>query len=167
MPLLYPSPITVKLNTDKGYTYNPVTGDSIDPVKNSFGDTLITGVPVPVQGKRIDPSIPAKAKVLHVEKSKTAKIIQMPTEGMINPLVVVVDKDSLKTFTPGQFTSDTVLVNSSGDTVQTGIPFPVPGRVGKFSHPMALRALLTPDEIYFEPERSPESLLETVAEIWE
>ena len=25
---------------------------------------------------------------------------------------------------------------------------------------------LTPDEIYFEPEKSPESLLETVAEIW-
>jgi len=26
---------------------------------------------------------------------------------------------------------------------------------------------LTPDEIYYEPEQSPESLLETVAEIWE
>ncbi len=26
---------------------------------------------------------------------------------------------------------------------------------------------LTPDEIYYEPEKSPESLLETVAEIWE
>jgi len=26
---------------------------------------------------------------------------------------------------------------------------------------------LTPDEIYYEPEKSPKSLLETVAEIWE
>ena len=36
----------------------------------------------------------------------------------------------------------------------------------EFRPPSSLKDL-TPDEIYYEPEKSPESQLETVAEIWE
>ena len=40
MPPLYPAPQTVALNTEEGYIINPVTGDSIQPIINSLGDTI-------------------------------------------------------------------------------------------------------------------------------
>jgi len=59
MPPLYPAPQTVALNTEGGYIINPVTGDSIQPLVNSFGDTIKTGVPVQVIGNAIHPdSVP-------------------------------------------------------------------------------------------------------------
>ncbi len=50
---LYPAPQTVVLNTKEGYKINPFTGDSIQPIVNSLGETIKTGVPVPVKGKVI------------------------------------------------------------------------------------------------------------------
>ena len=40
---LRPAPQIVALNTEEGYSINPVTGDSIQPIINSLGDTVITG----------------------------------------------------------------------------------------------------------------------------
>ena len=62
MPPLYPAPQTVALNTQEGYSINPVTGDSIQPIINSLGDTVKTGVPVPARGKAIDPKSVAQPK---------------------------------------------------------------------------------------------------------
>jgi len=51
MPSLYLAPQTVALNTEEGYIINQVTGDTIQPLINSLGDTIKTGVPVPAIGK--------------------------------------------------------------------------------------------------------------------
>ena len=55
MVSLYPAPQSVALNTAEGYIINPITGDSIQPIVNSLGDTVKTGVPVPATGKTIHP----------------------------------------------------------------------------------------------------------------
>ena len=47
---LYPKPIIVSLNTTDGYLINRLTGDSIKPLINSFGDTIKTGVLIPFKG---------------------------------------------------------------------------------------------------------------------
>ena len=61
---LYRAPQIVALNTREGYIINPVTGDSIEPIINSLGDTLKTGVPVPARGTVPDPKNLAKPKVV-------------------------------------------------------------------------------------------------------
>jgi hypothetical protein len=119
LPLLYPPPVTVKLNTEEGYTINPVTGSKIIPIKNSYGDNMITGVPVPVEGKVIDPNIVAQALKVFVGKSTGDSLTKTPPEETMHPTVIVVKKESLKTFTPGKDTSSFVMVNSTGDTVPT------------------------------------------------
>lgn len=55
VPSRYSEPKTVKVNTDGGYTYHTLTGDSIGLLISRAGDTLHTGVPLKIQGKRIDP----------------------------------------------------------------------------------------------------------------
>ncbi len=55
MPTLYSAPQAVALNTEEGYFINPVIGDSIQPLINSLGEPILTGVPVPVKGKIIPP----------------------------------------------------------------------------------------------------------------
>ena len=64
MAALYSAPHIVALNTQEGYSINPVTGDSIQPIINSLGDTVKTGVPVPARGIVIDPKSVSKPKVI-------------------------------------------------------------------------------------------------------
>jgi two-component system, sensor histidine kinase ChiS len=51
---LYPEPISVTLDTIKGYTINLITGDSIKPMLNSFSDTVKTGIAFPFTGISTD-----------------------------------------------------------------------------------------------------------------
>ncbi len=74
MASLHPAPKIVALNTKEGYIINPVTGDSIQPIINSLGDTVKTGVPVPVKGRVIDPESVAKPRVIPAGKPKVVPI---------------------------------------------------------------------------------------------
>jgi len=53
---VYSQPPYSSLNIGDGYTINPITGDSIESLLNVNGDTLVTGVPVKIQGKVFTPS---------------------------------------------------------------------------------------------------------------
>jgi len=142
MAPMHPTPLVVALNTGEGYIINPVTGDSIQPIVNSMGDTVKTGVPVPVKGKAIYPDSVAKPKIVPAgEPTKVVrthlKVHKIPE----NLTVIPVNKDSLKTFTPGVDTSSFVLVNSTGDTVPTGVPIPAKGKVVPCIQPQPVKAL--------------------------
>ncbi|MHC4184222.1 MAG: ligand-binding sensor domain-containing protein, partial [Planctomycetota bacterium] len=141
MPLMHPAPLTVALNTEEGYSINPLSGDSIQPIINSLGDTVITGVPVPARGKVIDPNSVSKPKMIPAGIPKV-----VPTHQNVHKIpkiltVIPVKKDSLKTFTTGIDTSSFVLVNSTGDTVPTGVPIPVKGKVVPCIQPQPVKAL--------------------------
>ena len=73
---LLPAPRIVALNTQEGYIVNPLTGDSIEPIINSLGDTIKTGVPVPARGKVIDSKSVAKPKVIPAGKPEVVLIPQ-------------------------------------------------------------------------------------------
>ena len=141
MAPLNSAPISFDLNTDVGYSTNTLTGDSILPIINSLGDTIITGIPIPAIGKVINPDSvgspssvsTGKPKVIHT-KSNTHSIPD-------NLTVIHVNKDELSTFTPGVDTSSFVLVNSTGDTVPTGVRIPTKGKVLPCLQPMPVKAL--------------------------
>ena len=141
MPRLYSAPQTVALNTDEGYKINPVTGDSIRPLVNSLGDTIITGKPVPVKGKMIHPDSVSGPKIVQagepMKVSATFNVHQLPSTLTVIP----VDKDRLKTIPSGEGRSSTGLVNSMGDTIPTGVPIPAEGRFIQCKHPRPVSSL--------------------------
>ena len=97
-------------------------GGSIQPIVNSFGDTLKSGVPVPARGRVIDPKSVAKPKVIPAGKPKVFPIFQNVHKIPKNLTTIPVNRDALETLTPGIDTSSFVLVNSTGDTIPTGVP---------------------------------------------
>jgi signal transduction histidine kinase/ligand-binding sensor domain-containing protein len=138
---LHEAPLVVALNTEEGYSINPLTRDSIQPIINSSGDTLITGVPVPARGKVIDPNSVSKPRVIPAGKPRVVPIPLKVHKIQESLTVIPVDKGSLKTFTPGIDTSSFVLVNLSGDTIPTGVPIPTQGRVVPCKQPQPVKAL--------------------------
>ncbi|HEC44030.1 MAG TPA: hypothetical protein ENI20_14505, partial [Bacteroides sp.] len=142
MAPLHPAPQTVAVNTEEGYIINTLTGDSIQPMLNSLGDTIITGVPVPAKGKAIHPDSVAQPKIIPAGEPKIVSMNLNVHEIPEALTVVPVNKNSLKIFTPGVDTSSFVLVNSTGDTVPTGVPIPTKGKVVPCIQPQPLEALL-------------------------
>jgi ligand-binding sensor domain-containing protein/class 3 adenylate cyclase len=61
-PSLFPEPSIIKLNIDSGYKVNPVTGDSIFPLTNFYGDTIIGGIPFPAIGVVVNPDSSSQPK---------------------------------------------------------------------------------------------------------
>lgn len=141
MPPLYPPPLTAKLNIEEGYAKNVLRGESIDPVLRSSGDTLITGRPVPASPRLVDSGIVARAEVVYVGKALELPENYLVSEKKLNPRVVRVNKENLRTFTPGKDTSSFILISSVGDTVRTGVPIPIKGRIEPCRQPQAVRAL--------------------------
>ena len=138
---LNPAPITFDLNTDVGYSTNTLTGDSILPIINSLGDTIITGIPVPAIGKVIDPDSVGRPKIISTGKPKVVQTKSNTHSIPENLTVIHVNKNELSTFTPGVDTSSFVLVNSIGDTLTTGIPIPAKGKVVPCILPIPVKAL--------------------------
>lgn len=141
MPPLYPFPIRAELNIEDGYSVNPLSGDSIDPVITSFGDTLITGRPVLGHPIVVNPAIVAKAETMYIGKKLEIPEDYMVTERKLNPRTIKVSKDNLKTFTPGKDSSSFILINSLGDTVPTGVAIPMKGRTEPCLQPRPIKAL--------------------------
>lgn len=142
MPPLYSDPQEVAVNMDGGYILNPVTRDSIQPLINSLGDTILTGVPIPVKGKIIHPDSVGQALIIPADKPQTvplrSNVYNIPKDLSIIP----VDKDKLRTFTLRVDTLSHVLVHSSGDTIPTGIPVQVKGKIVPCAQPRPIKALL-------------------------
>ena len=141
IPRLHPAPLRVALNVEEGYVINPLTGDSIQPIINSLGDTIKTGVPVPAIGKVINPENVAQPTIIPAGEPEVVPINQNVHKIPESLTIIPVNKDLLKTFTPGVDTSSFVLVNSMGDTVPTGVPIRTLGKVVPCKQPQPVKAL--------------------------
>lgn len=142
---LYPHPKTVKLNVHGGYKLNILTGDSINPILTKKGDTLTTGVPIPIHGKIIDPESVAKPTVVPLTTPKNIinahkNLHKIPDDLIIVPLN--------KNLLPEIFISDIpqkdsshYIVNELGDTIKTGIPLPIIGKVVQCTLPGPIESL--------------------------
>jgi len=144
-PPFYPQPQTIAANPVGGYKINQVTGDSIKPIILESGDTLITGVPIPAKGKIIHPDSVAKPKVVKIPKNLTTKNAHPNCHKIPDNLTVIpVNKDSLTKILLEEIAkNDTAhyLINSTGDTIPTGIPIPAKPKVVKTIQPSPTKAL--------------------------
>lgn len=129
------NPKVTKLNINEGYFINQYSGDTIQPIINSIGDTIITGVLRTIKGTVIHPDSVVKPITIPAVEPKVASprlnIHKVPENLTSYPL----NKDSLKTIKPGIETSSFILVNSTGDIIPTGVPIPVNGRVLSLKFP--------------------------------
>jgi ligand-binding sensor domain-containing protein len=146
-PVLYPQPKTVDLKIGEGYAVNTVTGDTIQPLINSLGDTVVTGIPILAIGK-----------IIHVDSMEAPKRYPIPTSDQLtikdahanvhrvpeNLYVIPVNKDSIKRI-PIKETTEVnkkhFIKNSIGDTVFTGVPMVNKGRTVVSSQPNTTIAL--------------------------
>ncbi len=146
-PPLYPQAKSYKANPEGGYVVNVVTGDTIIPLINYLGDTIKTGVPIPVKGKVVHPDSISKPKSFPVpSKNQLTKINAHPNVHKIpdNLTVIPVNEDSL-TVIPivpiEKGDKNHFILNSEGDTVQTGVPIPAKGKVVRTTQPQPTIAL--------------------------
>lgn len=83
---LFPVPLKVPVNTKASYFINPLTGDSIEPIINSLGDILRTGVPCwqpkPVQAlpPRMKDMASRNIKFLDVEQGMNSTYVMSGLE---------------------------------------------------------------------------------------
>jgi len=121
--------MVVRLNTDEGYLVNPVTGDSIQDLINSQGVRVKTGVPLPVQGRVIDPETAARPLAIPAGDPRKVpanlNVHRIPDD---LPSWSFQITDLLGSPYPEMDISSFVLLNSRGDTLPTGIPLPAKGR---------------------------------------
>lgn len=118
---LYPEPITVAVNTNKGYSINPITGDSIVPLVNSFGDTVKTGIPIPFNA--------VLANTREINSTANRKIVaptEMIIQNNVHPLpskltIIPVDTTQLKKVKMGKG----VIINVTAKKMPFREPHPV------------------------------------------
>jgi signal transduction histidine kinase/ligand-binding sensor domain-containing protein len=141
---LFTQPRVIEANPEGGYTVNFVTGDTIKPLINSFGDTVLTGVPIPAIGKVIHPDNVAKPRVVKAPSIESLeKHNAHPNRHKIpeNIPTFPVYHSQIKAVKFGEGNQDFVLVNSTGDTIPTGIAIPAKGKIVKTKYPKPTKAL--------------------------
>lgn len=127
LPQSFLSPNIIELNSEFGYLINTVTTDSIKPIINSFGDTVLTGKTILTEKKEIEeinePNhffIPAKIVKHSTSISSSTTLTSELPHTKINPdsLIKRCITDNNTSFT---------LINSKGDTVVTNTPINITG----------------------------------------
>lgn len=146
-PPLFPQPKSVEVNTNGGYSLNTVTGDTLKPIILESGDTLITGVPIPAKGKIIHPDSVSKPQRFKVPAQN--QLTQKNAHPNVHPIPdelteIPVNKDSLTKILLGEIAKNDTLhyiLNSTGDTVKTGVPIPAKGKSVPTTRPQPTPAL--------------------------
>ena len=121
-PTLHENAIYVDVNLGDGFVINPVSGDTILPLLNSYGDPIITGKEIPAVGRTIDPSTVEKPT-----KRKAGLPNMFPSHYNVHavskePRVIKVNHDALITFSTGK--SGNLGSFNSGNFSFTIIPAP-------------------------------------------
>ena len=140
MATLYPAPLIIAVNPDEGYKINPLTGDRIQTLFNTLGDTVKSGVPLLLRGRSIRPEGLALPRIKAAGDPKLVTVNLNVFEIPEVLTTIPVNKESLETFTPGTDSSSAVLINSTGKTVLTGVPIAVEGKVVQCRQPQVSKA---------------------------
>lgn len=139
-PPLYSYPKTIAVNTNGSYIFNVLTGDSIQPVINSFGDTIRTGIAIPILSKIVHADSVAKPIKRKAEKQK---ITYNNVKSHVVPkdiTVIKVNKDSLIRLSLKDNIECKACISDIGDTIPTGLPLSIKGRVVPCIQPQAVKA---------------------------
>jgi len=109
-PPLYSSPRVVELKTGKGYTINPTWGDTIQPVINSLGDTIITGRPIPLIGQVIYLDSMPEPEIVRARNPIVSPIKKNISVVPEIESVIPVIRDSLKSYSPVSNTKPEIII---------------------------------------------------------
>jgi ligand-binding sensor domain-containing protein/serine phosphatase RsbU (regulator of sigma subunit) len=119
---LFPAPRTLPIDTANGLVLNRVNGDTVRPIVNTQGDTVITGRTLPMVPQIISAdSLEEAASVAIKEPVPVPFASGRPlTEDSLRVIPVVDSALVRRPFVAGG--KDHFLVNPLGDTVPTGVP---------------------------------------------
>lgn len=125
------------LGASGSYIFNPVTGDSIEPIFDQNGMPFATMKPSPAKG-RIDEFYKQPTKVVpaqweKLEKELTSNIRPIQADIIRKPLVY----DTLAVVKDDTY----VLKSAIGDTILTGIPVKIEGEKAPVRYPQPKAAL--------------------------
>lgn len=129
LPSLYPSPQTLPVRLENGYTVNPFTQDSIYPIFTTTGELVVTGKPIPFKGKPKPLAITEVAQQTTINTYRRFPNVFPAT----SPQVYAVDKTIVKDTTH-------ILTNTLGDTLATGVPLKVPANKKLLGAPSSVQA---------------------------
>lgn len=123
------------------HSSHPVTGDTIFPLINSYGDTIQTGIPLSIEGKIISPEILGQPKIT---KTGTPKMVQINNNVFTIPTnlkTVPFTTQTTQQNEIGALDSSFVLLNSTGDTIPTGTNIRIHGKPTQAIFPKPIQTL--------------------------
>ena len=148
------SPKLVNLKNQEGYAENVFSGDTVDIIINSVGDTVESGEELTMQGVMINlDSMPSPQRF---DLNSGTELIKLEAQRNSREIssdlpVYLVETDSLiRTEVPDlsdvsrfdRISQGKYILNSIGDTIPTGIPITVVGKKVKAGQPKPIQAEL-------------------------
>jgi ligand-binding sensor domain-containing protein/signal transduction histidine kinase len=135
---VFEKPLVVPLDLENGYVKNPLTGDSIRPMINSMGDTVITGRPYQMQPDIIAGKPFQKSLIANPASPVPATI----TSNRIKAnLPLVIPADTALAFEVMKTDQMPVVFKNSKGTIPTGKPYTIKGVERKLHEPKPVKAL--------------------------
>lgn len=110
----------VMFNTDNGYTKNQFNGQDILPILNSIGDTVVTGKSILLSG--IERELTGEKRRLPFEMTFTDTIKDNKHLIPENLPSQELNAEMLEERRLNSIVPDYYLINTTGDTIETGIP---------------------------------------------
>ncbi len=110
------------LNIKNGYTLNTVSKDTIKPIVNTLGDTIITGKSIPISPKEIKAELAKNRTYLPlgtpeiISFDKTSQL----TTSLNSNTEVILDRSRIKKIVLGAGKNAAPIINKVGDTIVTG-----------------------------------------------
>lgn len=136
---LYAEPLTVPLNMDEGYAVNLLSGDSIQPLVNFLGDTIITGKPFAMKPEFITLDRFQKGIVTDAGPIMRTNI-ESNIQKAISPRIFPADTKP-QLHHPAKPLHNPVVFKNSKGIVPTGRPYPVTALKKKLHEPRPEKVL--------------------------
>ena len=131
-PSPFSPPKSWEANPKGGYKVNMLTGLPVEPLTTEDGKPIITGIPIPAIGKRINPDSIVQPK------SEKVTFIKSATEQIDNSFPVPenleqipLDERQLTKHNATNSTQGYVLKNQFGDTIPSGKPIVAKGKIAQ------------------------------------
>jgi ligand-binding sensor domain-containing protein/serine phosphatase RsbU (regulator of sigma subunit) len=120
--------VKVEFNPGDKYIVNAFTGDTILPVINSRGDTVMTGIPIRAEARRMDPARLSPPRTMRETElsvvSGARDVFQVPDNLDTHAVSFSVPENG---FNPVPDSASLSRRNLFEDTIPTGVPIPISG----------------------------------------
>jgi ligand-binding sensor domain-containing protein/signal transduction histidine kinase len=131
--------MSIQIDTVSGYVVNFISGDSIKPLVNSLGDTILTGKPFPMTPE-INTRDKFHSQIVTDAGSSMKAFVETNIKKATIPQVIPADNNRLPVQSTKAEHNRIVFKNSKG-IIPTGQPYPLTGLKKKLHEPRPLKVL--------------------------